>query len=294
MTHSTSPTAPAAIHTCPVCGSADIVHDFDKDNIPYFRCRACAFRFSRPDDNANLREEIEGFEEAYIQYLSPDPADAPNFDRLGRHIERFANLRGTSLLDIGCGGGKWVRYLAEHVGVDAYGVEPCDAVFNHFLAHDPADRFFHGAFPAYRAAYPDRRFDIVTSFDVIEHVHDPAALLRDVAAVLKPGGSAFISCPDVGSITARLLGRHWYHFNRYHLSFLSPATLARAAASAGLKVDHVSHPGRSRPAGYVARHFFEFLLRRRVPRIPAWLDRRFVWINPFDVLFATLSHADAR
>jgi SAM-dependent methyltransferase len=271
---------------CPVCDGKAVGHDFDKDSIPYFRCRECTFRFSRPSGNANFRADISGFETAYIEYLGPEPADVANFANLWSYISRSAKLEGASLLDIGAGGGKWVRYLASR-GVDAQGIEPGSAVFDYFLKDD--DRFFHGDLSAYCARHPGARFDIVTCFDVIEHVPNPTALLRGIAAVLRPGGLVFISCPDDASLFARLMGHWWHHYNCYHLSFLSPDTLGRVAADAGFKVDHVFHPSRARAASYLARYFFEFLLRRRSPRIARWLDGRFVWINLHDVLCATLS-----
>jgi 2-polyprenyl-6-hydroxyphenyl methylase/3-demethylubiquinone-9 3-methyltransferase len=271
---------------CPVCESKSARHDFDKDGIPYYRCRHCMFRFSRPKDNANFRTDISGFEDAYVEYLGPDPADRPNFDNLWSYMSRSARLEGATLLDIGAGGGKWVRYLTSR-GIDAQGIEPGSAVFDHFLKDDR--RFFQGDLSAYRALHPGASFDIVTCFDVIEHVPEPTDLLRGIAAVLRPGGFVFISCPDDASIFARLLGRRWPHYNHYHLSFLSPETIRRVAADVGLKVDNVFHPSRARATSYLARYFFEFLLRRRPPKITRWLDGRFMWINLHDVLCATLS-----
>ena len=134
-----------------------------------------------------------------------------------------------------------------------------------------------------------RRFGLVTCLDVIEHVPDPGALLRGIADVLEPNGHAFLSCPDGSSLCARLLGRQWHHYNCYHYSFFSPQTLSRAADEAGLKIKHVFHPSRARAASYLARYFFEFLLRRSSPVMPQWLDGYSIWINLYDILCATLT-----
>ena len=271
---------------CPVCHGTRTRGDFVKDGILYFSCSECKFRFSRPQENANFRANIGGFENAYIQYFGPDPADTANFKSLWSYMSNSASLEGASLLDIGAGSGKWVRYLASR-GVDAHGVEPSDAVFDYFLKGDP--RFFHGGLSDYRAKHSGRRFGLVTCLDVIEHVPDPGALLRGIADVLEPNGHAFLSCPDGSSLCARLLGRQWHHYNCYHYSFFSPQTLSRAADEAGLKIKHVFHPSRARAASYLARYFFEFLLRRSSPVMPQWLDGYSIWINLYDILCATLT-----
>jgi SAM-dependent methyltransferase len=262
---------------CPICDAAAEL-SFEKDGVDYFDCTACAFRFSIQPTNPNLDQNLAQYEGGYLQYLADDPADAPNFARL---LRRLPVPPRATWLDVGCGSGKFVRYLRSQ-GFDARGIEPSEALFDHFLTDEPI-------FDREIAAVGDRRFAVVSALDVIEHVADPATFLGSLRDALEPGGTIVISTPDAGAGTVRILGRRWHHYNRYHSSFFSPSTLDRAARRAGLTVESVSHPSRRRSVGYTARYLFEFGLRRPAPRIARSLDRVHVPINLGDVLLATLS-----
>lgn len=265
---------------CPLCSSGRTGIAFTKDGIDYWSCGDCRFRFSTPDRNANLANEITDYEDAYLQYLAPDPGDAANFASLWKWMAGYARLESSRVLDVGAGSGKLVRCLRDR-GVDAHGIEPSRALFERFLAGDPA---FSCETIEGVAARP-ATFQIVTAFDVIEHVPDPVSFLRDIAAVLERGGVLFLSTPDVESLTARLFGRRWHFYYRYHLSYFGPRTLARAASPLGLRSIACSHRGRWRSIGYAARYAAEFVAGGRAPRWARAFDR---WLLPFN-FFDTMS-----
>jgi SAM-dependent methyltransferase len=262
---------------CPICGEAAAIA-FEKDAVDYFDCSACGFRFSRQPTNPNLSQEIAQFESAYLQYLGDDPADEANFSALLRSLS--VPPRAT-WLDVGCGSGKFVRYLRRH-GFDAEGVEPSAALFEHFLADEP---FFHRDV----AAVADRGFAVVSALDVIEHVDDPVTFLATLREAADPDGTIVVSTPDMAGLTVRALGTRWHHYNRYHLSFFSKATLDDAANRAGLGIRSVSHPWRRRSLGYSLRYLFEFGLRHDAPRLARQLDRVQLPVNLGDILLATLA-----
>jgi len=263
--------------SCPICDKP-AESTFERDAIAYFDCSACGFRFSRQPTNPNLSQRLDEFESAYLRYLDDDPADEQNFSRLVRTLS--VSPHGT-WLDVGCGGGKLVRYLRQR-GFDAEGIEPSEALYARFLTDEP---FFHRDI----AAVSGRRFDVVSALDVIEHVDDPVAFLASLRDSVQPTGTIVISTPDVAGAAARVLGKRWHHYNRYHSSFFSAATLDRAARRAGLRLGSLSHPGRRRSLGYTVRYVFEFGLGSNAPRIARRLDRIHVPINLGDVLLATLS-----
>lgn len=75
---------------------------------------------------------------AYPQYLTANTTDDRNHKALVSSIRRLGGSLGQgSVLDVGCGSGKLVRFLRTR-GVEAYGVEPAEALFDRFLADDPA------------------------------------------------------------------------------------------------------------------------------------------------------------
>jgi 2-polyprenyl-3-methyl-5-hydroxy-6-metoxy-1,4-benzoquinol methylase len=266
---------------CALCQSGETSVRFVKHDVDYSECRACGFRFASPEVNPNLANALDDYEAAYLQYLAPEPADSANFDALRAWVERRTPLEGVRVLDVGAGSGKWVRYLRSR-GVDAEGLEPSRALFEHFLSNDAA--FTCDVLGPYTASTA-KRFDVVTAFDVIEHVAAPDEFLGHVAALLKPGGAFFVSTPDVASVAARMFGRRWHFHYPYHLSYFSPKTLEAAANRHGLTLIDVCHRGKLRSFGYVIRYVAEFIGGRSAPRWARRFDSWYVPTNLFDVMY---------
>lgn len=267
--------------SCPACNAADVRLLFEKTGVPYFACRNCRFRFSRPKNNANFQDGLLDYEPVYLEYLSGNAAEDRNFRALVEWIETHASLRDGKLLDVGCGGGNWVRFLREQ-GRDAMGIEPSEPLYHRFLASDPWFLNTTADDPRLDAAGP---FHVVTAFDVLEHVPDPRGLMRRLASLLSPHGWLFATLPDVGSPPARLLGRHWHHFNHYHFSFFDRATIGSVGKSCGFELVDFSRRGRFRSLGYIARYGFEFLFRCRLPARWKALDRSYICLNTHDTMY---------
>ena len=271
----------ALSRVCPLCGAAPVDRLFAKGETEYAGCRACAFRFAVQARNPNLENELDDFEPSYLQYLAPSRGDERNLASLREWMSRFCRLDGARSLDVGAGSGKLVRFLRRS-GVNAMGIEPSRALFDHFLAGDPA--FSCGTLDTCEGLEPGM-FDIVTAFDVIEHVARPLEFLNQTARLLKPGGVLFVSTPDVGSVTARIFGRRWHFYHAYHLSYFSPNTLAEAAKRFGFVLLDTRHRGRLRSVGYMVRYVFEVISRTTAP---AWIARFDDWyfpVNLFDTMY---------
>jgi SAM-dependent methyltransferase len=273
--------------TCRLCGSKQARRLFSKGTTPFWECAECGFRFATPTTNPNLVAAIGDYESAYLQYLAPDPSDDVNLSSLCEWMQRIVPLEGKRVLDVGAGSGKLVRFMRAR-GVEAHGIEPSRALFDRFLGTEAA--FTWAMLDDYRSTGV-AAFDVVTAFDVIEHVPDPVALLGEVAAVLKPGGVFFASTPDVGSLPAKAFGRHWHFYYPYHLSYFAPGTLARAAEPHGLRVVDCRHRGRRRSIGYMIRYVAEFIAGATPPGWARWFDRRYVPINLFDTMYVAFKRA---
>jgi 2-polyprenyl-3-methyl-5-hydroxy-6-metoxy-1,4-benzoquinol methylase len=271
--------------TCGLCRSKHTRRLFTKRQTQYWECSVCRFRFATPETNPNLRGAIGDYEAAYLQYLGPDSSDDENLSSLCEWMQSIALLPGKRLLDIGAGSGKLVRFLRAR-GIDAQGIEPSRALFDRFLGTEAA--FTCAMLDQYRSTAATS-FDVVTAFDVIEHVPDPVAFLGDVAALLEPGGVFFASTPDVGSLPARAFGRRWHFYYPYHLSYFAPRTFARAAEPHGLRIVDCRHRGRVRSVGYMIRYVAEFIFSATPPGWARWLDHRYVPINLFDTMYVALA-----
>jgi SAM-dependent methyltransferase len=121
-------------------------------------------------------------------------------------MERFALLPGGRLLDVSCGAGELVR-LAQQRGLEAVGIDISEVVARAAQRRNGGmGRFVVGAGEA--LPFPNASFDYVTNIGSLEHFLDPAAGVREMSRVLRPGGSAFVLVPN----TFSLLTNIWHAF----------------------------------------------------------------------------------
>ena len=96
------------------------------------------------------------------------------------------------------------------------------------------------------AKFKSNSFDVVTLFDVIEHLPNPNATIKEIRRILKPNGLIAVTTPNIGSIPARLLGRNWEEIKRVreHIYFFSEVTLKRMLESNNFRVLKIESAGR--------------------------------------------------
>jgi 2-polyprenyl-6-hydroxyphenyl methylase/3-demethylubiquinone-9 3-methyltransferase len=164
--------------------------------------------------------------------------------RLDFILERAA-LRGTCVADIGCGGGLLAESLARAgARVTAIDLAPgmIDVARLHAAGEGLAIDYRVQTVEALAAERP-AGFDVVTCMEMLEHVPDPAATVRGLARLLRPGGTLFVSTLNrnlrsfllaiVGAeYIARLLPRGTHEYER----LIRPAELAAWARAAGLEL----------------------------------------------------------
>jgi SAM-dependent methyltransferase len=135
-----------------------------------------------------------------------------------------------SVLDIGCGNGGWLD-VARAAGWQVAGVEPDPVSRKRALVRGIEVR-------ESVAAWLDdqKRFDYITINHVIEHVHDPARLLRQSYALLRPGGGIYIDTPHIDAIGHKVFGKDWLALDPpRHLVLLNRGSLADAVSRAGFE-----------------------------------------------------------
>lgn len=139
---------------------------------------------------------------------------------------------GGRVLEIGAADGGFIKELAARGFKSPVGVEPsADCVANADAETAPlliCDLFRPGLFP-------EGSFDIVTTFHVIDHLHDPLEMLRECRRVLRPGGKILIVCHDVEAPSAKVLGKLSPIFDIEHIFLFSEDTIGKLAEKAGFK-----------------------------------------------------------
>jgi SAM-dependent methyltransferase len=233
---------------CPICGAADaralfVARDRLLDRpgeFPIVRCVGCSLVYVRPRPAPAAL--VTYYPDAYYpldEEASPEARTVA--EGLLARVTRWARQHCKSeprILDIGCGTGLFL-HLAKQAGMRVRGIEPGESAVAYARATYGLD-VQCGALED--ADLSDAAFDVVTMWNVLEHLPDPVAALRQVARVLTPGGLVLVGVPNIQSVEARVFGRRWYSLDApRHLYHFAPETLTAAFAIAGLTPERIVH-----------------------------------------------------
>jgi len=184
-------------------------------------------------------KEVEDLSEWYdYGYFHGDAYDNYTFENVRRKflgkisfVKKFHKGEGR-LLDVGCALGFSVK-IAQDEGFDAFGVdlskyavsEARKLVGDRVLCADVETEI----------PFASRYFDVVTAWDVLEHLKRPDLFLRSVNRVLKEKGLLFISTVNYSSLLSRIMREHWVFIGSDHLSYtITPTKLRSWLENAGL------------------------------------------------------------
>jgi 2-polyprenyl-3-methyl-5-hydroxy-6-metoxy-1,4-benzoquinol methylase len=151
-----------------------------------------------------------------------------------------------TVLDIGCGAGAFAGKLKERDGApEIWGIEMDPAAAAR--AGDTVDRVLVGNALEIVPGLPEAHFDCVVMNDILEHLEDPAALLKGLRPALKPGAVLTASIPNVRyffNVADLALHGRWDYtdegiLDRTHLRFFTRSSMVRLFEEAGYEVDRV-------------------------------------------------------
>jgi 2-polyprenyl-3-methyl-5-hydroxy-6-metoxy-1,4-benzoquinol methylase len=247
-----------AARTCPVCDGREFAPMFRRaraaaahyERVPYRitqssralvdgieRCRGCGLGML-PPELIVADHYAEGADELFAEQA---PVRIRNAERLLRVLGCPAG--SARLLDVGSAYG-FLLVAARRLGYTPMGVEPSQAAAAH--ARRTYELSIFGG-RVEEAPFEEGSFDVITLADVIEHLSDPAAVIRRVHGWLRPGGRLLILTPDLGSLAARLLGRHWWALLDDHYVYFSRRTLSRFLDRHGFVTERLQSLGRAFP-----------------------------------------------
>lgn len=219
--------------TCPICRGPTTL-DYSHPEAELYRCSQCTHRFSQ------IKPEIpmEPYDPAYFEQTHRNWFAHPQLDlftKIAELIEREPLPR--SVIDVGCGNGNFLRFLAARwgttvalTGVDLMVNEPSPGI--EFIQGDIHSVDIH------------RQFSVVVSLATIEHLADAHAFARRLKSLTRPGGIAIVMTLNDNSLlyaAARLLrgvGATLAFdrlYSRHHIHHFTCASLARLLESEGLR-----------------------------------------------------------
>ena len=240
---------------CPVCGATAAAPFHAKNGYTIVECAACQMRFVSPMPTpAELTAHYQnaGYfegesEQGYLNYADMQKALRPHFQRRLQTIETQLPQRG-KILDVGCAAGYFLQEAQQR------GWHICGMELSQEMAHS-AEQLLHA--PIYTAldAVPDRDFDAITLWEVIEHLPDPIETLRQLRDRLRPGGVLMLSTPNNGHWQALRAKELWIGYRPpSHLQYFTRETLTDTLHRAGFERSAVNGAA-------------------PLPPLPGWLSR---------------------
>ena len=231
---------------CPGCGADTPITAFDKNGFKLVRCGGCDSLYVNPVPSANSLAAFyrDGHSSQYwATVFFPAVAEARRRPIYRPRAERVAAYAGDPrrLIDVGAGAGLFLEEfhaLRPQVAIGA--VEPGTAHVAELRQKgiDTLEGFAHEASAWASSA------DVVTCFEVLEHVGDPAALFGDLAALARPGGLIIVSGLSGGGFDIQTLGVYSKPVSPpHHLTFLSIAGAEKLLARCGLDIIEICTPG---------------------------------------------------
>jgi len=283
------------IDTCQVCGSSQRSLKFRDGPYEVYTCGDCTFVYVTPrlTGQALLDVYNETYwksdnpkERGYADYAKESALYLKTYKKRMKLVSRWLPKNGR-ILDVGCAAGYFLRVAQQH-GHDVHGVELSEAIAREAIDALGKDRVYNGLLDDAIAdrGWQEQSFDLVTIWDVIEHVPEPQGLLASIKRLIKPGGKLLLETQNVDSKLANRLGKRWHHYKHdEHLYHFNPDTIGRLLKDCGFTVLSC---GSSYAGKYVS---FGFLAERagRLGKIPGLLAKPLgllkpcnLYVNPHD------------
>ncbi len=226
---------------CPICRAPDWEHfcsvpdrlrKIADQKWEIVRCRSCGLGRTEPspDENDLMAYYPPGYWGDVVKTLdrfqSGRLVSARSWRQEAEKVRLLERYLGKgSLLDVGCGDGKFLW------GLDGgrwrrTGLEPSRQVVELVRERIPDIDFVIGNL--FSSRLQPGAFDAITFWHVLEHLPEPRRVMRRARDLLRPEGWLIISLPNLDSLQARIFRRHWYAFDDVprHLFHYSPRSLA--------------------------------------------------------------------
>lgn len=251
-----------------------------KDQI--VKCKNCGLIYVNP--RIQPEKIIEGYSEGSDEkFISQAEGREKTFTRSLKIIEKY--VPKGKLLDIGTAGGSFLA-AAKKRGWQVFGIEPnkwlCDWGKKNYGIEIKQGTLEKNNFEP-------GTFDLVTLWDVLEHVPDPTDTLTRVNKLLKTNGTLVVNYPDIGSSVAQLMKRKWVFILAVHLFYFTPTTIRKLLEKCGFEVILIKKHWQTLQLGYLASRFEPYsklvckiatktvkTLKLADVQFPYWLGQTFV------------------
>lgn len=270
---------------CLICNSDKIRETYVIEETTIYKCTECGtgwWDFSSFDLSTFYEEHYfdnDAVSDGYSNYASLHESQLINARKRLKRMNHYVS-NPKKILDIGCGLGYFLEATKKY-GYDSAGFE-----MSHWAANNVREHLHIPVYENDMSSIPEN-YDIITAWDVIEHVPDSHAFFNACTKLLNPEGIIVITTGDFSSLTAKLSGKRWHLFNLpEHLYFFTKNSIEILAEQNNLKILKISYPNLYYPLSYIR----ERLTKKLGIKIPfALFDKINLPVNLMDIMEVTLA-----
>lgn len=218
---------------CRICDSSDLKFKFKIKNSELSQCKTCGFVQVNNEPSVEELNKIYGF--TYFNHSKYQDTNAlllENQRRLSL-VDKYV-AKNAKLIDMGCAGGEFLN-IAKNV-FDVSGMDFSPQAIDKAKKKNPdlTSKLFVGDSKNFKTEF---EFDIITYWDVIEHVWSPLEVINNSKNLLKKDGYMFLSTPNIGARFAKFSGKYWpFMTPPEHLSFLTKKSFKKLAEKTGFEI----------------------------------------------------------
>lgn len=236
---------------CPACGASNSTPKFEKNGIDYVDCIACQTFYVNPRPSSDILDWFYKGSPNYAywnEFIFPATEQArleqifvPRVDRLLELCNKY-EVKKNAILEVGAGFGTFCAEVKRRNAFERIAaVEPTPD-----LAKTCRKRGLEVfELPIERIQLePNEFFDVVASFEVIEHLFSPLDFVGHMSRLLKPGGILMLACPNGLGFDIATLGTISNTIDHEHLNYFNPKSLSQLLSRCGLEVLESFTPGR--------------------------------------------------
>jgi len=217
---------------CPVCNSKSI----EKLQNKLSRCKTCSLQFLTNFETPEYYNQIYNKNyfngDVYKNYLKEEEYRRKLFKSKIELIKKYIPAEG-SVLDVGCGMGFFLMEMKKR-GYHVDGLEISEYAAG--IASEKVDTRIKSGDLA-DISFKLKQFNIVTFWDVLEHIYDPVESLKRVLRIIKNDGVLVIETLNTSSLTARLLKEKWpLYYPPYHIYYYNQSSMSRLLENTGFRI----------------------------------------------------------
>lgn len=229
---------------CLLCKADDTELQFVKEGFKYVKCNECELIYVNPrlnSENISNLYTTGRFEYQFKNLFIP----SATYRKETLYTERLniieSYIKPGKLLDVGAAAGHFMETAIER-GWDTYGVEPSPYAAEYARTELNLTKIYNSEL--IEKGFDNESFNVITAWDVLEHLKKPLETVQEIHRILKPGGMIFVYVPNYESVEVTICKEKCDTIvPDAHLTYFSPKTIRQLLEKAGFHIKFMETKG---------------------------------------------------